>query len=80
MVKLKPYEEYRKVEYDWLNKIPVHWKGVSIKSLVEQQNKRNEQRKDLELLSVYREFGVIKKASRDDNHNVKVKICQTINM
>lgn len=71
MVKLKPYEEYRKVEYDWLNKIPVHWKGVSIKSLVEQQNKRNEQRKDLELLSVYREFGVIKKASRDDNHNVE---------
>ncbi len=71
MVKLKPYEEYREVEYDWLNKIPVHWKGVPIKSLVEQQNKRNGQRKDLELLSVYREFGVIKKASRDDNHNVE---------
>lgn len=68
---LKPYEEYRETEYDWLGSIPKHWEKLSIRSITELSSKRNGERTDLELLSVYREYGVIKKSSRDDNHNVE---------
>ncbi len=68
---MKPYEEYQPTEYDWLPKIPKHWSKRSIRTLTKLSDKRNGNREDLELLSVYREYGVIRKASRDDNHNVE---------
>lgn len=67
----KPYGKYKDTEYDWLGNVPSHWERLSIRSITELSNKRNGTRNDLELLSVYREYGVIKKSSRDDNHNVE---------
>ncbi len=69
--KLKPYGKYKETEYDWLVNVPSHWQKLSIRNITELSNKRNGSRSDLELLSVYREYGVIKKSSRDDNHNVE---------
>jgi type I restriction enzyme S subunit len=68
---LRPYDKYKETEYDWLENIPKHWQQLTIRSITELSNERNGERNDLELLSVYREYGVIKKSSRDDNHNVE---------
>ncbi|MGZ7443483.1 restriction endonuclease subunit S [Paenibacillus sp. TH7-28] len=68
---LKPYGKYIETEYDWLGNVPKHWKKQTIRSITKLSNERNGSRTDLELLSVYREYGVIRKSSRDDNHNVE---------
>ncbi|ABN07013.1 restriction modification system DNA specificity domain [Methanocorpusculum labreanum Z] len=68
---LKGYEEYMDTGYDWIPQVPKTWEQRPIHSITTLSNERNGKRKDLELLSVYREFGVIKKSSRDDNHNVE---------
>lgn len=53
---------------EWIGEIPKHWNVDKIKYHL----KRNEPRNpgNAEVLSVYREYGVIPKDSRDDNHNV----------
>ena len=51
----------------WLGEIPEHWEAVSLGSIIELKSDKNHP--DYEVLSVYREYGVIKKDSRDDNHN-----------
>jgi len=68
---LRPYETYIDTGTDWLENIPAHWEKMSIRAITELSNKRYGLRDDLELLSVYREFGVVRKNSRDDNHNVE---------
>ena len=68
---MKPYERYKRTKYDWLPNIPEHWQRNTIRSITKLSDERNAIRNDLELLSVYREYGVIKKSSRDDNHNVE---------
>jgi type I restriction enzyme S subunit len=68
---LKGYNEYKTTNYDWLPRIPSHWEEKTIRSITKLSDKRCGLRTDLELLSVYREYGVIKKKSRDDNHNVE---------
>lgn len=68
---LRPYGEYKDTGYDWLTKVPKHWQVTSIRGITKLSNERNGCRNDLELLSVYREYGVIRKSSRDDNHNVE---------
>lgn len=52
----------------WIGMIPEHWETNKIKYHL----KRNELRNPggVQVLSVYREYGVIPKDSRDDNHNV----------
>ncbi|MFC0416808.1 restriction endonuclease subunit S [Cytobacillus solani] len=69
--KLKPYEVYKETEYDWLGPVPSHWQEHTVRSITKLSSERNGTRDDLELLSVYREYGVIRKSSRDDNHNVE---------
>lgn len=66
---MKGYGEYKKTTYDWLPSVPAHWEHTTIRSLMQLSDIRCGDRPDLELLSVYREYGVIKKDSRDDNHN-----------
>lgn len=69
---MKAYESYKDTEYDWLPRIPTHWTRHSVREITSVSSERNENafsRNDL--LSVYREYGVIKKFSRDDNHNVE---------
>ncbi|MGG0821398.1 restriction endonuclease subunit S [Paenibacillus turicensis] len=68
---LRPYESYIDTGMDWLEVIPAHWEKISLRGITELSNKRYGLRNDLELLSVYREFGVVRKNSRDDNHNVE---------
>lgn len=68
---LRPYESYIDTGMDWLEAIPAHWEKISLRGITELSNKRYGLRNDLELLSVYREYGVVRKNSRDDNHNVE---------
>jgi type I restriction enzyme S subunit len=51
----------------WIGKVPVHWEVTAITNItipVSIKNHPNE-----ELLSVYRDYGVIIKSTREDNHN-----------
>lgn len=68
---MKPYESYQKTKYDWISKVPSHWERITLRSITRLSDERCGERNDLELLSVYREYGIIKKSSRDDNHNVE---------
>lgn len=67
MSKYKSYEKYIGSNLDWLGKIPAHWKPTYIKGITKTYSEKG--KPELELLSVYRDYGVIKKSSRDDNHN-----------
>ena len=52
----------------WIGEIPKHWEVEKIKRLLRNKsikNKANEQ-----VLSLYRDYGIVPKNSRDDNHNV----------
>lgn len=68
---MKKYDKYKKYPYDWLPTIPAHWEEKSLRNYLYLSDERKGERNDLELLSVYREYGVIPKASRDDNKNVE---------
>lgn len=68
---MKSYEKYKNTKYDWLGKVPTHWAEQTIRSITNLSDERNGSQEDLQLLSVYREYGVILKESRDDNHNVE---------
>lgn len=52
----------------WIGDIPKHWITEKVKFHLERKEPRNPGNK--QVLSVYREYGVIPKDSRDDNHNV----------
>lgn len=53
---------------EWVGQIPQKWQVSKIKYHLRRNERRN--LGDLRILSVYREYGVIPKDSRDDNHNV----------
>ena len=65
--KIPKYPAYKDSGVEWLGEIPEHWDAVSLGSILELKSDKNHP--DYEVLSVYREYGVIKKDSRDDNHN-----------
>lgn len=52
---------------DWRGQVPAHWEESRLKAHFRPAKRQGYD--DLEVLSVYREFGVIEKASRDDNIN-----------
>ena len=52
---------------EWLGEIPVHWDTKKIKRLF--QHTKRQGFPERTVLSVYREYGVIEKSSRDDNFN-----------
>ncbi len=63
----KRYEQYKSVGLGWLGNVPATWRVHPFWTLfrrVKRDGFGTEQ-----LLSVYRDFGVIPKASRDDNFN-----------
>ena len=66
-IKLQKYPAYKNSGVEWLGEIPEHWEAVSLGSILELKSDKNHP--DYEVLSVYREYGVIKKDSREDNHN-----------
>ena len=66
-MKLPRYKNYQQPESDWQEEIPKGWKSLALGRLfcrVKRTGFENE-----ELLSVYRDLGVILKSSRDDNFN-----------
>ncbi|KQP07471.1 hypothetical protein ASF45_33930 [Pseudorhodoferax sp. Leaf265] len=64
---LNPKVELRDSDVPWLGKIPAHWRSTRVGRLFRQSKILGHP--DLTVLSVYREFGVIERASRDDNAN-----------
>ena len=65
---LNPDAEMKESGIEWIGEIPKYWKVDKIKYHL----KRNEPKNpgNAIVLSVYRDYGVIPKDSRDDNHNV----------
>ena len=59
--------EYTDTGLESLGSIPSHWEKCSIRAITRLRNERG--RPELPLLSVYRDYGVILKSSRDDNRN-----------
>jgi type I restriction enzyme S subunit len=52
---------------EWLGEVPEHWRSRKVKRLFTQSKRQGYT--DMEVLSVYRDYGVVKKSSRDDNNN-----------
>jgi len=52
---------------EWLGEVPAHWRLMPIRALYRFVKRQDEA--ELEVLSVYRDYGVIKKSSRSDNIN-----------
>jgi type I restriction enzyme S subunit len=64
---LDPKVKLRDSGVPWLGEIPAHWRSTRVGRLFRQSKILGYP--DLTVLSVYREFGVIERASRDDNAN-----------
>ena len=67
MAKYQKYAEYQDSGVDWLGEIPSHWEIIPVGRLFTRLKRTGFPSK--ELLSVYRDYGVIPKSSRDDNNN-----------
>lgn len=52
----------------WIGEIPNHWETCFIKQIM--RNKSVKGFPNEQVLSLYREYGVVPKDSRDDNHNI----------
>lgn len=65
---LTPAVEMKDSRITWAGKCPKHWKTEKFKYHFKRRNVKNPG--GALVLSLYREFGVIPKDSRDDNHNV----------
>lgn len=65
------YADMKDSGFIWLGSIPSHWKTTRMKEIF--QNITDKGHPDAEVLSLYREYGVLPKNSRDDNHNITSK-------
>lgn len=64
---MQRHDSYKPSGVKWLGDVPSHWDVQALRAVT--QLKSDRKRPDLPVLSVYREYGVIRKDSRDDNHN-----------
>lgn len=64
---LNPTAPMKDSGVEWLEEVPAHWTETRLKALFRQEKRQGYPDKDV--LSVYREFGVILKDSRTDNFN-----------
>lgn len=62
------YESMKCSKLPWIGSIPSHWQVTRIKEVMQNVSEKNHP--DATVLSLYREYGVLPKDSRDDNHNV----------
>ncbi len=62
------YESMKSSKLPWIGSIPSHWQVTRIKEVMQNVSEKNHP--DATVLSLYREYGVLPKDSRDDNHNV----------
>ncbi len=65
---LNPNAKFVETNLGWIDKIPQNWNIEKFRYKL--KTRRISGHGDKQVLSVYREFGVIPKDSRDDNHNV----------
>ena len=65
--KYQPYPSYKASGVEWLGEIPEEWITIQIGRLFHRTKRTGFVEK--ELLSVYRDHGVVPKSSRDDNNN-----------
>ncbi|WP_274027431.1 restriction endonuclease subunit S [Vibrio parahaemolyticus] len=61
------YPEYKYSGIEWMGDIPNEWVTIPVGRLYSRTKRTGHSEK--ELLSVYRDYGVIPKSSRDDNNN-----------
>ena len=52
---------------EWIGEVPAHWEVTAVTNITNTVSIKNHPKE--ELLSVYRDYGVIIKSTRDDNHN-----------
>lgn len=62
-----PYLDYKDTNEEWLGQVPDHWELLPLWTMFRRVKRTGFP--DEELLSVYRDYGVIPTASRDDNFN-----------
>ena len=67
MSRYKAYPGYKDSGVEWLGEAPSHWATLPVGRLYQRTKRTNYA--DKELLSVYRDHGVVPTASRDDNNN-----------
>ena len=65
---VRHYENMRDSGIEWIGAVPSHWKTTRMKAIFKAKSVKNHP--SAEVLSLYRDFGVLPKSSRDDNHNV----------
>ena len=65
---INPNVEMKDSGIEWIGEIPKHWKIFPIKYILKWKSEKNYPNEMV--LSLYRDYGVIPKDSRDDNHNV----------
>lgn len=65
---LDPNVEMKDSGIEWIGEIPAHWNITRMKSILKNITVKNHPY--AEVLSLYRDYGVLPKNSRDDNHNV----------
>ncbi|MCI7807166.1 MAG: restriction endonuclease subunit S [Spirochaetales bacterium] len=65
---LDPNVEMKDSGVEWIGEIPKHWGICKIKYNLHRAESRNPG--NVQVLSLYRDYGVIPKDSRDDNHNI----------
>ena len=68
MTTAKGYTEMKDSGIQWIGEVPVHWEITRMKSILENVSIRNHP--EAEVLSLYRDLGVLPKNSRVDNRNV----------
>lgn len=64
---LHPGVPMKEIGVKWLGKVPKHWNVVPVWAMY--RPKKETGHPEMTLLSVYRDFGVIERRSRDDNKN-----------
>lgn len=65
---LDPDVEMKETGVSWLGMVPSDWNVTRMKSVFQNVSIKNHPKE--EVLSLYRDLGVVPKNSRDDNHNV----------
>ena len=64
---LYPNVPMRDSGVEWISTVPAHWKSIKLRWLFRQEKRQDYP--DLPVLSVYRDYGVIVRDTRDDNAN-----------
>ncbi len=60
--------EFKDSGIEWIGRIPKEWKTTEIKRIMRNKSVRN--KPEATVLSLYRDYGIVPKDSRDDNFNV----------